>query len=589
MSALVMNNRLGAPHCRKPPHTSCCISRASKSARNFIRTHAYTFDDSLSYSYHHPRAYLSDTHTRLTILLLQLLLYCCRYTDTCALAVLCLPERHKTEKLTAKMAETANDPIMTSDVPEKAVEDAANPNSINAEIKVVKDIQQDNATDEPTNHKSAASDETTNGVETDKDIKKASEISEKVVQTATDLESTTTEQKVVDDLQDNDDADKKALTKPRDSGNDRNQQRRGDHSQRNKTNRIKTRFDNQPESDDHDEIRAQVEFYFSDSNLPQDGYLLGQTGGHENKPVPLKVIHNFKRMRHFQPYAAVREAVQTSSFLNLDDNDEITRKVPLSDKFKVDDVDGNKRLLAKGDLSRSIYAKGFGEEIHSTQLDIEGFFAPYGPINSIRLRRHEDGEFKGSVFVEFKNEQVMQQFLDLEPKPQWGDKDLEIMTKQEYVDVKHKGILDGLVKPRGQRGQRGQRGGYKNFSNNRGRDNYRGKRSRDDVDDDDWKSRRDRDQRDDRRGGDRSHGSRARGRGNRGGYRGRDDRRRSPASRNRRGPDHDEERDVRDKTNGDTKEDPETSDNSKKRAREDDGEDVGGEAKKSKESESCTA
>lgn len=157
--------------------------------------------------------------------------------------------------------------------------------------------------------------------------------------------------------------------------------------------KIASRFDELDESNDPDEIRRQVEFYFSDSNLPIDAYLLSETGGSRNRPVELKTIHNFKRMRHFQPYSAVRDAVALSNFLNLNDDDEITRKIPLDEKF-TDDPSKNRTLVHTKSMTRSIYAKGFGEENKNTHLDIEAFFAPYGPISSVRLRRQADGAFK---------------------------------------------------------------------------------------------------------------------------------------------------------------------------------------------------
>ncbi|KAF2768286.1 winged helix DNA-binding domain-containing protein, partial [Teratosphaeria nubilosa] len=233
-------------------------------------------------------------------------------------------------------------------------------------------------------------------------------------------------------------------------------------------------------SNDADEIRRQVEFYFSDSNLPIDQYLLTETGGHKNRPVPLKVIHGFKRMRHFQPYGAVRDAVKESKFLDVDDHDEITRKKPLSDKFS-DDANENRALVHTSSMPRSIYAKGFGEETKTTHLDIEQFFAPYGPISSVRLRRKDDGEFKGSVFVEFETEELQKQFVELDTKPQWNGKDLEIMGKQEYVDVKHQGILDGTVRPKSP----GSRGRGNNRRYDGGRRDRRGS-----FDKDDWKNRR---------------------------------------------------------------------------------------------------
>ena len=271
-------------------------------------------------------------------------------------------------------------------------------------------------------------------------------------------------------------------------GRDNNRGRGGRQNEKFQS-RSRANYDHLEESNDAGEIRRQVEFYFSNSNLPVDAYLLKLTGGHENNPVDLKAIHSFKRMKHFQPYSAVRDAVAESAYLDLNDKDEITRKKPLDAKY-TDDAMHNRTLVHGDSMSRSIYAKGFGDEVEASQQLIEDFFAPFGEMRSVRLRRHNDGLFKGSVFVEFADDETAKDFLELDPKPKYGDdeRELQIMTKQAYVDTKHQGILDGSVKPRspmrdgGQwsrgRGDRGRgrgRGGFRRGDGKRdGRSNRNG-------------------------------------------------------------------------------------------------------------------
>lgn len=392
---------------------------------------------------------------------------------------------------------------------------------------------------------------------------------------------------------------------------------RGGHFQ-NKRN-IMTSFEDLKETDDPVEIRRQVEFYFSDSNLPVDGYLLGMVEGSKNLPVDLRTIHNFKRMRHFQPFTAVVKAVQGSKVLNVEEKDNtayVTRKSPLSDKFSMETAE-NKKLLTSDTMERSIYAKGFGDEAKRTHLDIEEFFEPYGPINSVRLRRTDDGEFKGSVFVEFGDVNTQQAFLALDPKPTWGkdDKELEIMSKQAYVEKKNDAILSGHVRPRsprhtgfGGRGGNSKRGGRGGGFKDR---RYSDKRDRSrSPGNDDWKARRDRDQRngnrDDRKRSQRGGSRGGRGRG------GRDDRKRRDRDED---DEHDRSQSPGDDRNGRLGEDDfptraeaeakkaqehqitnrtddveagaeKSEGGSKKRAREDDDADAeGGEAKKVKETE----
>ncbi|KAL8762122.1 MAG: hypothetical protein Q9184_001838 [Pyrenodesmia sp. 2 TL-2023] len=263
----------------------------------------------------------------------------------------------------------------------------------------------------------------------------------------------------------------------------------------------------QAESSDPIAIRKQVEFYFSDSNLLQDNFLYKQVQGHDNLPIPISTIHSFKRMRHFQPFSAIVDALKESKTLNVvgEKNDHIQRKTPLPEDFKDKEINEVKKVFEDEAMKRSVYVKGFGEEQASTQFDIEAFFAEYGPTNSVRLRRHKDKMFKGSVFVEFDSEESQKKFLELDPKPNWKGQDLMIKSKKQYCDEKVEDIKSGHV-----RAQTGEGGRF---------------RGGDDRDDRDWKTRRAEDQRNGHRGGKvgggRGFGSHKGGHG-RGGRHGRD-------------------------------------------------------------------
>ncbi|KAF2459108.1 Argonaute siRNA chaperone complex subunit Arb1-domain-containing protein, partial [Lineolata rhizophorae] len=73
----------------------------------------------------------------------------------------------------------------------------------------------------------------------------------------------------------------------------------------------------------------QVEYYFSDENLPYDEHLLEKCGGVENKPVRIKHICGFPRMRKFKPFTQVVEALRRSAFLEVCSGNTIRRRVPL--------------------------------------------------------------------------------------------------------------------------------------------------------------------------------------------------------------------------------------------------------------------
>ena len=227
-----------------------------------------------------------------------------------------------------------------------------------------------------------------------------------------------------------------------------------------------------------------------------DKFLLSKVGGSKNNPVELSVIHSFKRMRRFQPFEAIVEALRESTFLELTDNDTcVRRKVPLPASLDSGPTPEAIQVFEDRSMPRSIYAKGFGEEEPSTQFDIEAFFARYGPTNAIRLRRQESKIFKGSVFVEFATEELQQNFLSLDPKPKYKGKELSIMSKKVYCEGKVADIKAGRIKPN-------DRHVRKNYRDGRP---CQEKRKRDNEDDRDWRERREEDRRngfrDDRRGG----------------------------------------------------------------------------------------
>ena len=265
---------------------------------------------------------------------------------------------------------------------------------------------------------------------------------------------------------------------------------------------FKTLIDRNLETDSY----VEVEFYFSDSNLHMDKFLFSKVDGHKNNPVPISVIHSFKRMRHFQPYSAIVAALKDSEVLDVVENDEcIQRKVPLAEDVQDKPIYEVQQVYENKAMARSVYVKGFGHEQPSTQFDIEAFFAPYGPVNQVRLRRTDSKLFKSSVFVEFDSEDTAKAFLALEPKPKWNGQDLMIKSKKQYCDEKVEDIATGKIRPHINQGHE--------------RSGHRGRRGDDTRD---WRDRRDEDRKNGfQGGGHKGFASSGRGRGR---GRGRDDR-----------------------------------------------------------------
>lgn len=265
--------------------------------------------------------------------------------------------------------------------------------------------------------------------------------------------------------------------------------------------------------------------------------MMDLTGGAENRAVPIEKITMFGRMKRFQPQSEVVAALKASKFLEVigeEGREKIIRRVAFDPTS----------LKIHRALDQSVYVKGFGNEEPSSQFDIEAFFAPYGPTNEVRLRRTDLKLFKGSVFVEFENEDLAKKFLELDPKPLWkGVHILEIMSKKAYTEGKEQDIRDGKIQPGTQR-HRGNGRGRGNF---RGRGDRKENGDRGDRDPNDWKRRREDDRASgfkDKRGGRDNRGG---GRGDRGERRGGNRGRGGDRRGNDRNNDRNRERDDKNK------------------------------------------
>lgn len=146
-----------------------------------------------------------------------------------------------------------------------------------------------------------------------------------------------------------------------------------------------------------------VEFYFNDSNLPFDKFLWTLTRKDPEGFVPIATLASFKRMQPIKDAIGlpkIAEVLRSSEFLEVsEDGERVKRRKPL--------------VPVKDAFARSVYAKGFPEEHETLQQELEKFFAQFGKINSVRMRRDDKNKrkFKGSVFVEFAESEDMDKFL----------------------------------------------------------------------------------------------------------------------------------------------------------------------------------
>jgi hypothetical protein len=80
--------------------------------------------------------------------------------------------------------------------------------------------------------------------------------------------------------------------------------------------------------------KPQVEYYFSDENLPTDLHLLQCCGGRDNLGVSIGRINGFKKMRKFKKKVIV-EALRKSAFLEVsDDGKTVKREIAYDPRSK---------------------------------------------------------------------------------------------------------------------------------------------------------------------------------------------------------------------------------------------------------------
>jgi len=171
-----------------------------------------------------------------------------------------------------------------------------------------------------------------------------------------------------------------------------------------------------------EQIRKQVEFYFSDSNYPKDKFLRGQAELSAFGYVSLEIVATFSRMKKLTTdLNVVIKALKNykSPIIELSEDDKNIRRInplPLEDTL----------------TQKSIYAKKFPSDYSIDQ--VQQFFQTYGNVASVRLRRALNKQFKGSVFVEFNTVEEAKKVAA--SKLTFNNENLIIMMKQDYLNMK---------------------------------------------------------------------------------------------------------------------------------------------------------
>jgi len=184
------------------------------------------------------------------------------------------------------------------------------------------------------------------------------------------------------------------------------------------------------------DIIRQIEYYFSESNMRRDKFLIQKIEADEGKWVPISVLLTFKRLKELTEDAKVVADTMRKSNNGITEISEDNEKIRRHPDNPLPEFNEARR---KELMNRTAYAKGF--PLDSTMSIILQFINNnFEKVENVIMRKYfnqieKSYLFKGSVFILFETKEAAEEFVE-RPDLKYKEKALLRYMQEEYIKVK---------------------------------------------------------------------------------------------------------------------------------------------------------